>query len=63
MEKQGLKVDNCFTTDFSSVPPDGMLKKLKHSVRNFFYSASQHEIISRSSTVLRVFAMKQLCFV
>ena len=46
MEKHGLNVENCFTTDFSSVPPDGMLKKLKHSVRNFFYSASQPHLVA-----------------
>ena len=46
MEKHGLNVENCFTTDFSSVPPDGMLKKLKHSVRNFFYSNSQPHLVS-----------------
>jgi len=46
MEKNGLKVDNCFATDFSSIPPEGMLKKLKHSARNFFYSTSQPHLVA-----------------
>ena len=41
MEKNGLKTDICFATDFSNIPPKGTLKKLKHSVRNFFYSRPQ----------------------
>lgn len=46
MEKNGLKIDKCFATDFSSIAPDGMLKKLKHSVRNFFYPASQPHLVA-----------------
>jgi len=46
MENHGLKVDNCFATDFSSVEPKGMMKKLKHSVRKFFYSSSQPHLVA-----------------
>jgi 2-polyprenyl-3-methyl-5-hydroxy-6-metoxy-1,4-benzoquinol methylase len=38
MEKHGLKVESCFATDFSNIPPKGVLKKMKYSVRNYFYS-------------------------
>jgi len=41
MEQHGLKVESCFATDFSNIPPEGVLKKLKHSVRNYFYSTSK----------------------
>src|SRR5688572_29425365 len=46
MEKYGLKVDKCFTADFSSVSPKGMVKKLKHSLRNFFYSSGQPHLVA-----------------
>lgn len=46
MEGHGLKVDNCFATDFSSVAPEGMMKKLKHSVRKFFYSSPQPHLVA-----------------
>jgi len=46
MEKHGLKVDKCFATDFSNLPPDGMLKKMKHSARNFFYSTSKPHLVA-----------------
>jgi len=39
MEKHGLKTEACFATDFSSLPPEETMKKLKHAVRNFFYSS------------------------
>jgi 2-polyprenyl-3-methyl-5-hydroxy-6-metoxy-1,4-benzoquinol methylase len=50
MKKHGLKVDNCFATDFSDVPPDGVLKKFKHSARNFFYTASQPHLVAICNT-------------
>jgi len=41
IEQHGLKVESCFATDFSNIPPEEGLKKLKHSIRNYFYSASK----------------------
>jgi len=46
MKKNGLIVNNCFVTDFSNVPPEGMMKKLKHSVRTFFYSSPQPHLVA-----------------
>ena len=41
LEKHGLKVESCFATDFSNVAPKGVLKKLKHSIRNSLSSPSK----------------------
>lgn len=41
MKSHGLKVESCFATDFSNIAPEEALKKLKHSVRNYFYSSSK----------------------
>ena len=46
MERNGLKVESCFATDFSNVPPEGAMKKLKHSVRNFFYSSPAPHLVA-----------------
>ena len=46
IEKHGLKVESCFATDFSNVPPPGFLKKIKHSVRNYFYSPSKPHLVA-----------------
>lgn len=46
LKTNGLNVINCYGTDFSAAIPDAFLKKVKHRIRNFFFSQPAPHLVA-----------------